>query len=633
MICPHCQTNNPTEARFCLHCGAALIKNCSNCQAELLPNARFCMHCGQPVRTSTADDEAHFDRLTAAAPAPLAKKVRAAAHLTGERRIVTVMHVDVVKSTALAEEVGDETWTTIMTGAYDRFAQAAYLYEGTIARLLGDAVVAFFGAPVAHEDDPIRAVRAALDIIDIAKNYADEVQREYSIDFAVRACLNTGPVVIGPLSGDLRYEFTPVGGVVNLAARIKFAAHPMSVLISEYTYRFIAPIFECVDLGLIEVKDRPEPVRVYQVHESSAAPGRLRGLAGLESPMVGRSAELASLLNLCEAVHAGLGRAALITGEPGMGKTRLINEWKTAVFTETSQPASHWAEGRCLSYGQGLAYHLIADLIYSLIGVPDSAGEPETHLALLKLLENYFGKTETSSEINEVYPYLGHLLSLKLQGDALDRVQSLDPQALQTRYLFAIRRLLIAITTRHPLVLILEDLHWADPSSVELLTKLLPIASSSPLLFCLVMRAERDAPGWRLATAAREILGESLTEISLQALNETESRQMVANLLKVEALSPESRELILRKSEGNPFYVEEVIRMLIDQGAIIKENGDWVAGENLEHIEIPDNLQGLLLARIDRLPEDVKHTLRVASVIGRQFPVKVLEQVLEEKSQ
>ena len=273
------------------------------------------------------------------------------------------------------------------------------------------------------------------------------------------------------------------------------------------------------------------------------------------------------------------------------------------------------------------------DLLYSLIGVSGSASEPKTHLALLARLENYFGKTETSSEIHEVYPYLGHLLSLNLEGAALDKVRSLDPQALQTRYLFAIRRLLMEITARHPLVLILEDLHWADPSSVELLTKLLPTAFSSPLLFCLVARAERDAPGWRLATAAREILAGSLTEISLEALNETESRQMVSNLLEVEALPGKTRELILRKSEGNPFFVEEVIRMLIDRGAIIQKNGDWVAGENIEQIEIPDNLHGLLLARIDRLPEDVKHTLRVASVIGRQFPVKVLEQVLEEKTQ
>ena len=161
MKCPQCQTENPKEARFCLNCGAVMIQRCSNCQAELLPDARFCMHCGHPARARTADDEAQLIRLTAAAPTPLVEKVRAAADLTGERRIVTVLHVDVVKSTAIAEEIGDENWAAIMKGAYDLFAQAIYLYEGTIARLLGDAMVAFFGAPVMHEDDPIRAVKAA----------------------------------------------------------------------------------------------------------------------------------------------------------------------------------------------------------------------------------------------------------------------------------------------------------------------------------------------------------------------------------------------------------------------------------------------------------------------------------------
>lgn len=633
MKCPRCQTDNPKEARFCLNCGAVMIQHCSNCQAELLPDARFCMHCGHPVRTHTADDEAYLNRLTAAAPAPLAEKVRAAADLSGERRIVTVLHVDVVKSTAIAEEIGDEAWAAVMTGVYDRFAQVIYLYEGTIARLLGDALVAFFGAPVMHEDDPIRAIRAALDLLTIAKDYANEVRREYGVDFAVRACLNTGPVVIGPVGSDLRYDFTPVGGVVNLAARIKFTAHPMSVLISEKTYPFVSPVFECVDLGFIEVKDRREPVRVYQVLESKAIPESVRGLAGFESPMVGREAELASLLMLCDAVRAGLGRAVLITGEPGIGKTRLIQEWKTAVMAETPVPVSQWVEGRCLSYGHGLAYHLITDLLYSIIGLSKAASEPETHLALLSLLEDLFGKAETSAEIQEVYPYLGRLLSLKLEGDALEQVQSLDPQTLQTRYVFALRKLFLGMTSHQPLVLILEDLHWADPSSVELLTKLLPTASSAPLLFCLVTRAERDSPGWKLVNAVREILGGSLTEISLEALSDAESRQMVANLLEVEALPEKTRALILRKSEGNPFFVEEVIRMLIDRNAIIQKNGDWVAGENIEQIEIPDNLQGLLLARVDRLPEDVRHTLRVAAVIGRQFPVKVLELVLGEKAQ
>ncbi|UCD99721.1 MAG: AAA family ATPase, partial [Chloroflexota bacterium] len=566
-----------------------------------------------------------------AAPSPLLEKARSAASLSGERRTVTVLHLDVVKSTAIAEEVGDETWSAIICGAYDQFAQVIYLYEGTIARLLGDALVVFFGAPVVHEDDPIRATKAALDLINVAKEYAKEISQKYAIDFAVRVCINTGPVVIGPVSSDLRYDFTPVGGVVNLAARIKFAADPMTVLVSDRTYPFISPFFEFVNQGLIEVTDRREPVRIYQVLEPKIMPGSTRGLSGFESPMVGRESELASLLRLCDAVRAGLGRAVLITGEPGMGKTRLIREWKTAMMAKNPDLTSRWVEGHSLSYGQGLAYNLIIDLLHAIIGVPKAAGEPETHTALLSLIEDLSAEADPSAELQEVYPYLGHLLSLKMEDAILEKVHSLDPQTLQTRYLFSLRRLILGISARQPLILILEDLHWADPSSIDLLVKLLPIAASVPILFCLVTRAEQDTPGWKLVTAAREILGDSLTEISLLALSETESRQMVSNLLEVEALPEKTRSLILQKSEGNPFFVEEVIRMLIDRGAIIQENGNWIAGENLAKIEIPDNLQGLLLARIDRLPEDVKHTLLVASVIGRQFPVRVLEQVLQEQ--
>jgi predicted ATPase len=219
---------------------------------------------------------------------------------------------------------------------------------------------------------------------------------------------------------------------------------------------------------------------------------------------------------------------------------------------------------------------------------------------------------------------------LRLEDEAQEQVQMLDPQALQARYLEALRRLLLALTSRRPVMLVFEDLHWSDPSSVELLIKLLPLVATAPLLLCLVSRAERDAPGWRLVTSAREMLGGSLTEITLDSLSERHSRQLVANLLEIEALPEEMRALILRKAEGNPFFVEEVIRMLIDRGAVVQEDGGWVAGLEIESLEIPDNLQGLLLARIDRLPDDVKLTLRVASVIGRQFPVRVLARVLEE---
>jgi class 3 adenylate cyclase len=602
-----------------------LASDCANCQAELPVEARFCLSCGQPVAASTPADEARLTRLAAATPAPLAQKVREAAHLAGERRMVTVLFVDVVGSTALAEQLDPEDWMAIMNGAFDRLYPIIYHYEGTIARMLGDALLAFFGAPVAHEDDPVRAVRATLHMLQAAREYGQEVQREHGVPFEVRIGLNTGLVIVGQVGSDLRYEYTAMGGAVNLAARLQSAAEPMTALISEATYRFVAPLFDVESLGPVEVKGRIKPVRVYRVLGAKARPGQVRGLAGLESPMVGRDAELGKLLKLCEAVRAGLGRAVLVVGEPGLGKTRLISEWRAAVQEHMNEPPrALWAEGHCVSYGQGLAYHLLMDLLRSIVRIPEAAGELEAHAALETLTGDLFGDQSL-----EVFPYLGHLLMLRLEGEALARVQTLDPQALQAQYLAAMRRLLGALAARQPLVLILEDLHWADPSSTELLVKLLPLASAAPVLFCLVTRPDRDAPGWGLVAAVRELMGGSLTEITLDALSERDSQQLVANLLEIEDLPDQVRTIILEKAEGNPFFVEEVIRMLIDRGAIVQQDGRWVAGAEIKTVEIPDNLQGLLLARIDRLPDEAKHALRVAAVIGRQFPVKVLQYVLE----
>jgi class 3 adenylate cyclase len=586
------------------------------------------MNCGQPVGPSTPVDDARLTRLAASTPAPLAQKVRDASELAGERRTVTSLFLDVADATVMADQVDPENWTAIMNGAFDRFYRVIYHYEGTIARLMGDALLAFFGAPVAHEDDPVRAVRAALELLDLAGKYAIEVQRQHGVDFAVRIGLNTGPVIVGTVGSDLRYDYTPMGGAINLAARLQAAAQPMTVLISENTYRFVAPLFAIEEAGLLEIKGRATPLRAYQVQGTKAERGRTRGLAGLLSPMVGRDAELTVLLQLCEAVQAGLGRAVLVVGEPGLGKTRLITEWKSAVEAQhTGAPSelSYWATGHCLSYGQGLAYHLLIDLLRSMIGVPEGAEEPETRATLQALTRDLF-----DGETMEVYPYLGHLLMLKLEGAALEQVRALDPQALQSQYLAAFRRLLQSMSSRRPLVLVLEDLHWADPSSTELLIKLLPLVSSVPMLLCLVARPDHDAPAWKLVTAVREVMGGSLTEITLGALSERDSRQLVANLLEIEELPEAMRALILRKAEGNPFFVEEVIRMLIDHGAIVRRQGGWVAGEKIEQVEIPDNLEGLLMARIDQLPDESRQVLRVASVIGRQFPVKVLEYVMRQ---
>jgi class 3 adenylate cyclase len=626
MRCPNCQTENPANAKFCLNCGHALTQRCSNCGTELPAGARFCMACGHPVDVTTEADSERHSRLAAATPAPLAEKMRAA-HLAGERKVVTALFADVVGSTALAEQMDAEDWTAIMNSAFDRLSKVIVDYEGTIARLMGDALLAFFGAPVAHEDDPVRAVRAALDMLAETRKFSEEVQRNYGFEFAIRVGLNTGQVVVGAVGSDLKYEYTAMGDAVNLAARMQSAARPMTTLISNDTYRFIAPVFDTVDLGLIDVKGKSEPVRVYEVVGLKAEPGQLRGLAvaGLESPMVGRDAELAALMQLSAAVRAGLGRVAVVVGEPGLGKSRLIAEWKAASSAGDSGGNSplQWAEGKCLSYGQNLAYHLLLDLLRSLLGVPSAAGGPETSAALQALTDELLGEHAL-----DVYPYLGHLLTLSLEGAALDRVRMLDPQALQAQYLSALRQLLRASSARQPLVLVLEDIHWADPSSTDLLIKLLPLTTEVPLLFCFVTRPDRDAPGWRLVTAARETSGAGLTELFLNPLSESDSQRLVSNLLEIESLPEHTRSLILKKAEGNPFFVEEVIRMLIDRGAIYKEGESWRAGKEIGDVEIPDNLHGLLLARIDRLPDETKRTLRVASVIGRQFSVRVLEEVL-----
>jgi serine phosphatase RsbU (regulator of sigma subunit)/predicted ATPase/class 3 adenylate cyclase len=578
-----------------------------------------------------------------------------------ERRVVSALFVDIVNSTALADKLGAETWTAIMNQVFDRFCAVIHLYEGTVARLLGDALLALFGAPVTHEDDPLRATRAALDLLDVARQHAAQMRQEHGVEFAVRVGINTGAAVVGPMGGDFRYEYTAMGGAVNLASRLQAAAQPMTALISQQTYRFIAPLFDCTDLGAITLKGKTEPVHVYQVRGPRAAPRHARGLAGLTSPLVGRDAELETLLHIGNTVRAGLGRAALIVGESGLGKTRLVDEWieitqkderriaspRSVAEGETNDgypstvhgPPStlRWAVGHSLSYGQGMAYHLLLDLLRSLIGVPATAGEAETHAALLELVHDLFGETTdpSAAELN-VYPYLGYLLSLELQGAALERVSTLDAQALQTQCLAALRKLLAALALRGPLALVLEDLHWADPSSIELLIKLLPLTFTSPLLFCLVTRPNRDAPGWKLVSAARDLMGGRLTELPLNALSETDSLQLVSNLLETThtpfstagEIPTQARDIVLTKAEGNPFFVEEIIRTLIDQDAISQHNGSWTAKRGIGRVEIPDNLGGLLLARIDRLPEAVRHTLRVAAVIGRQFPIKVLKEVL-----
>jgi predicted ATPase len=459
---------------------------------------------------------------------------------------------------------------------------------------------------------------AAIDDLDSSKHItgADKLR--------VRVGINTGPVVVGVVGTQTASEYTAMGDTVNVAARMQASARPGSVLVTAATHRFISPLVEAVDVGQLELKGKSETVHAYEITGLKAGAVHTRGLAGVTSPMVGRDAELRRLEQLYEIVRAGQGRVACIVGEPGMGKSRLLVELRASL--ESSDAPPRWVEGRCLSYGETLPYHLLLELVRSIIGVTATTDEPQVAQALESFLT-----ANPVEDRHETYAYLGHLLSLHLSPDMQARISGLEMETIK-RYNSSTVQIVRAAVSSGPMVLVCDDLHWADGASVETLLQILSTVAGLPILFILSSRPERTSAGWRLIAGARDTYGDTLTETRLEPLSMDDSRTLVSNLLTIESLPEPARDLILAKAEGNPFFVEEVIRMLIDRGAIVREGDRWVATDKVAAVEIPDTLHGLLLARIDRLPAESRRTLRVAAVIGRQFGVTVLEKLLEPES-
>jgi class 3 adenylate cyclase len=608
-------------------------RSCPRCEASVAPDAKFCANCGQALTQASPADTATHSRLTATAPAPLIQKMRAA-KLTGELKPVTALFADVVGSTTLAEQMDPEDWTAMINEAFDLMSQAVFRYEGTIAQLQGDAMLAFFGAPIAHEDDPERAIFAALEMLASTEEFARQLKATRGIEFRIRAGINSGPVMVGNIGSDLRYEYTALGDAVNVAARMQTAAEPSTIVITEMTRRLTGDTFDLDDLGEITVKGKSEPIHAYRVIGRKAAPARRRGLesVGLDSPMVGRDEPLHRLTALLKPVRQGHGRAAFVIGEPGIGKSRLLAELKRAATSPANGTAAgdanstaRWVEGRCVSYGRNLPYHLLIDLIRSILGISFAAEEADARGALDRQLEGLLGSD--AAELADTAPYLAHLLGLPLRPDE-EAVTRVTPEVLQGRYVAATHRLLRTMAAEQAVVLVCEDLHWADASSIAVAGQLMPLATQLPILFVAALRAEMDSAGWSLLEQARDLFGEQFTEIRLEPLTDADSRALVSNLLEVESLPDRTRDLIMARAEGNPFFVEEVVRMLIEQGVIVAQGDRWIATDQAGGVEIPESLHGLLLARIDQLPEAAKRSLRIAAVIGRQFPVRVLERVV-----
>jgi ABC-type oligopeptide transport system substrate-binding subunit/class 3 adenylate cyclase len=632
MQCPKCTTENPDPAQFCMNCGSRLSIVCAQCGSQLPLEAKFCLQCGAEVGPApVAARDTLPERLQRLVPKEYAERLLATrGQVQAERRMVTILFSDVKGSTAMAENLDPEEVMEIMDGAFGVLIEPVYRYEGTLARLMGDAILAFFGAPIAHEDDPERAIRAALEITAGAQRYAEKLEKERGIEgFNVRVGINTGLVVVGEVGSDLRVEYTAMGDAINLAARMESAAEPGTVLITEATHKLIAPLFETEALGPMQVKGKAEPVPVYRVLAAKAVAGKPRGIAGLESPLVGREAEFTALQMAVQRLQSGVGGIVTLVGEAGIGKSRLVAEARKGVAVGAPRVVPlQWVEGRCLSYGTSMAYLLWLDVLRALLDVTvDDAPE----VVRVRLHERV--QALCADRHQDVYPYLARLMSLPLEDDLASRLDDMAARDLKSRTFQAVQTLIECAANQQPLVLVCEDLHWADPTSMELLEQVLALIERTYLLLLCVFRPVKDHGCWRFREFAAQTYAERHTDLLLEPLTAVESQTLVANLLEIEDLPDVLRERILSRAEGNPFYVEEVIRSLIDRGAMVRDDatGRWTATREVATIPIPDTLQGVLMARIDRLQEDTKRVLQMASVIGRIFLYRVLAAIAEEE--
>ncbi len=691
MICSKCQFSNVEDANFCLNCGQRITVICPRCSRRILSLANFCDGCGfslehqPPAATGVSDhQQGVVGPLAASSPTPgktmiagdgpnafqqplsparpsaeppklnevepptpttnipespltqyipkeLVKKLEAArssGDMVGERRVVTMLFCDVKGSTAAADKLDPEEWSEIINGAFEHMIKPVYTYEGTVARLMGDGILAFFGAPLSHEDDPQRAILAGLDMLASITPYRDQIMHEWGIDVNLRVGINTGLVVVGAVGSDLRMEYTALGDAINLASRMEQTAEPGSVRIAHDTYRLVGPLFEFEELGGIKVKGKDEPVKAYRVLSRKVVGGRVRGIEGLHAEMVGREVELQTLSGVLADLKQGVGRIVSVLGEAGLGKSRLVSE-AYDYFNQIPGLESHWHETNSLSYETNQAYGLFQRLIRLISGI-DYDDAP-------RVMKK---KLATIAEIlpEERRPRATRLFEALFGLDGDDGAPPLEGESFKRELSESIFEWWQLHFSEHPTVLVFDDMHWSDAASIDLLMDLLPLTTEIGLVVVCVMRAERRAPAWKIKTLADDEYHHRYTEVSLRPLSQSESNELVDRLLAVAEIPDSLRANILEKSDGNPFFIEEVVRTLIENDVVIPEDRlvdgkttrYWVATSDSSDFSIPDGLQSLLAARMDRLEEATRATLQLASVIGRNFYLRVLQAVDED---
>jgi len=606
MKCPKCQTENKEGANFCIECGHKLELKCPECGHPLPLVAKFCEDCGYQLSELKEASSIDYSKPKSYTPKSLADKILTTrSSIEGERKLVTVLFADVANYTAMSEKLDPEEVRQIVDGCFHVLMDEIHKWEGTITQFTGDGAMALFGAPIAHEDHAQRACYSALLIQKAMVEYGEKVRKERGLDFKMRLGLNSGPVVVGSIGDDLRMDYTAIGDTTNLAARVEQAAKPGEIWMSQETRNIIRGYFKEESIGEISLKGKAHPQHLYRLI-SDLPDMRTRfavGLARGMTDLVGRRPEMEALRSAYERVKGGEAQVVGVVGEAGVGKSRLVYEFQKVLGANETL-----LTGICVPYGRNINFLPVIDVVKAAFGIVEGMSEEEVGNKIKEKVQN---------GLAPMIPFYRNLLSLKADDP---RFNVLDPEGRKFGTFEAVKNLLLAMSEERPLVIFLEDVHWIDKISEEFFTYFSHCIHGHKILMISASRPE-GAPPWAQGTHYQRL--------GLETLSFDASIRLVRNALGGLPLDPALEKKIVEKTEGNPLFVEEIVRGLVDRGDLVKSGDRYICNRPINQLEVPNTIQGVLAARMDRLNEDLKQTMQVASVIGKNFAFRLLKSIME----
>ncbi len=543
----------------------------------------------------------------------------------GQRRQVTVVFVDLSGYTRLSQKIDSEQLYDLVQQCTKMFANDVYKYDGIVDKFTGDGLMALFGAPIAHENNAELAIRSALDMQSDLAALSAQMQDELGSEINAHIGLHSGHVIVGGVGSNRMMNYTAIGDVVNLASRIESAASSGTILVSDAVFRQVRNLFDFESVPPLTLKGISQPVTAHRVIGAKANPGSVRGIEGLYAPMVGRDGELERLRQTVNAMTSEkIGRFVAVSGEAGIGKSRLISEFKSFL----SQLHVQVGEGYSLIYRKGVSYWIFQDVLLRSLEVDAETPKSECAARLQALVTRVLPE-----RVDDVLPYLEYLLSLPLSNpNTARRIEFLAADQLRQQIFLAMRELILAESLQKPVVLILEDLHWADDGSLELIDFLLELLHKNPIVIVAVSRSFAEGKLAEITKRAGDQLRLRFTDLSLKNLSPDQSDRLLSQLLAIYNMPETLRNNIVQRAAGIPLYIEEILRMLMDKNLLQREEGRWKFTEkvDLDTLGVPDTLEGLILTRFDHLELLHRHILKVASVIGRAFTRALIFECLPE---